>query len=621
MKYDIFSELQKEINDFDSSGYYITGEPKSKTGYGDPGQKGKKGGYYYSQKDTLESIDMACASKYKKGIYDAEGQRKTFINVVNFYRDVMKMKIIIKVSNYIFEPLSLDFTWPVWLMGRKLGIFAEEESYDDELQDRAHDLATYGTTVSKRAAYCTERVPLRTLRNTQSAKSLWHAASTGGYVIIEDDKHYNEMSEYPDWEVKDLKKSQTYNVFERYALVPKSMYENEAWKTNGGVIDKVSDDEEWILCQAILIPDEKDQKKGGKYTSGKVVWMERIDEDSWPLDECHTERIDGRWLGKGEVEKQLENQIARNLNANLRRRGLLWATRKIFYRNGSNADDVPEQLLMEVKDGQVLYVGPNGQIGQVNTGNQHGAEFNADDQAWKENSQQNAFAFNIATGENMPSGTSFSLGVVLDRAVSSHFTAVRSRFSSYLKRDFFNQLLDVFHDEYSDAHVQQIGLGATDIENLKESIITFHANERYFDRLAKWKERQKTGKRLDYDAIRQEVTEEMMRNPYLFLDIPEDFYPKAHYYLKLNIDDDIGPDITTLTTIYQTLKQEQDPRAEQVLNMIMAKQGKSLAHIAGKKPQAQPAAPIDPRNAQAGGGAPAVPSSVQPGAPAAEAVA
>lgn len=607
MKYDIFAKLQEEINDFDTSGYYLTGAPKSKTGT-DSNQKGKKGGYYYSQRETLESIDMACASKYKKGVYDEEGQRKTYINVVNFYRDVMLMKIVIRVANYLFEPLSMDYTYPVFLMGRKFGIFSEIKSYDDEIQDRARDLATYGSCVSRRCEDSSERVPLRTIRNTQSAKSLWHAAENGGYVIIEDDKHFNELTEYPDWETDGLKTYETYNTFETYRLVPESVYKN--WRTNNGKIDNVPEKDKWVLVQAILIPTVK---SGNDITDGKLVWMEKVDEESWPLDECHTERIDGRWLGKGEPEKQLENQIARNLNANLRRRGLLWATKKIFYRAGTNADDVPEQLLMEVRDGQMLFLGQNGMAGQINTGSQHNAEFNADDQAWKENSQQNSFAFNIATGENMPSGTSFSLGVVLEKAVSSHFTLTRNRFSNYLKRDFFNQILDVFREEHADAHTQQIAMGATDIENLKESMITYHANERYFKKLAK-RER-----RIDYNAIREEVAAEMMQNPYLFINVPEEFYPDAHYFMRLNIDDDISADVNTLTTIWQTLKQEGDPRAEQVLAQIMAKQGRNLAYIQGKKPEPKPlpapVAPGAPATPNAQGGM--IPSPMSPNAPAA----
>lgn len=601
MKYNIFSELQKEIDEFDSTGFYITGEPKSKNGFGDPGQKGKRGGYYFSQKDTLESCDMASASKYKKGVLDAEGQRKTFINIVNFYRDVMKMKIIIKVANYIFEPRKLSYEWPVWSLKQEFNIFADEESYDDELQDRAHDLATYGTVVSKRCADSTERVPLRTLRNTQSAKSLFHAASTGGYVIIEDDKHYNEMSDYPDWQLDGLVKSKSYQVFERYTLVPKSLYEDEAWKDNNGVIENWDENEEMILCQQILIPGEKNK---GKFESGTVVWMERVDEDSWPLDECHSERVDGRWLGKGEVEKQLENQIARNLNANLRRRGLLWATRKIFAHAGNNGDDIPEQLLMEVKDGQTIFVGPNGSLSQVNTGNQHGAEFNADDQAWKENSQQNAFAFNITTGADMPSGMSFSLGVVLEKAVSDHFTAVRNRFSNYLKRDFFNQLIEIFKEEYSEEHERPINMDSDDIEAFKDSIIVFHANERYFDRLV-------TRKNPNMDQIRIEVEQELMKNQYAFLTVPDDFYENALFYMKLKIDDDIGPDVQTLTTIWQQMRQDGDLEgANRVLRQIMAKQGRSLTSIVGKpRPVAQPGSAPQP-----GGEAP-VPTSPEAPAP------
>lgn len=602
MKFDIFAKLQEDVNDFDTGGYYITGEIKSKTGMGDPGQKGKKGGYYFSQKDTLESIDMASASKFKHGILDAEGQRKTYLNVVNFYRDVMKMKIVIKVSNYIFEPRKLAYEWPVWSLKQEFSIFADEESYDDELQDRAHDLSTYGSCVSKRAAYCTERVPLRSLRNTQSAKSLWHAASTGGYVIIEDDKHYNELEEYPDWNTDGLATHKTYNVFEYYRLVPKCVYEN--WEEGQGVFDNVPDNEPWVLVQAIVIPDEVEENKRGKITSGKVVFMERVDEDSWPLDECHAERIDGRWLGKGEIEKQLENQIARNLTANLRRRGLLWATKKIYQ---SSDEEVQSQLLMEVKDGEVVYVKPNGQISQVNTSSQHLGEFTSDEQSWKENSQQIAFAFNIATGENMPSGTSFSLGVVLDKAVASHFTMVRNRFSNYLKRDFFNQLIEVFKEEYAEEHERPISMTSDDIEAFKESVITFHANERYFDAIAK-------RKRMTMEQIRAEVEEELVKSPYVFLKIPDDFYENALFYMKLNIDDDIGPDIQTLTTIYTSMKQDGDPRAEQVLRLIMAKKGDSLTYIAGKKPA--PVAPVNPANPNApvNPGA-SVPSTVTPGAP------
>jgi DNA-binding ferritin-like protein (Dps family) len=183
---------------------------------------------------------------------------------------------------------------------------------------------------------------------------------------------------------------------------------------------------------------------------------------------------------------------------------------------------------------------------------------------------------------------------------------VRNRFSNYLKRDFFNQLIDVFKEEYAEEHERPISMTSDDIEAFKDSVITFHANERYFDALAK-------RKNPNMEKIREEVMEEMVKSPYVFLKIPEDFYENAVFYMKLNIDDDIGPDIQTLTTIYTTMEQKQDPRAEQVLRLIMAKQGNSLTYITGKKPA--PVAPVNPANPAAPTNPNAsVPSNVNPAA-------
>lgn len=569
-EYNIFNKLDEEITDFES-GFYLAGENKTIDGY-DKNKKGEKGGYFFSQKDVLESCDLAVASKYKMGIRDEEGQRKTFINIVAFYRDVMKMKININVANYIFEPRFDEATWPVWLMGRKFETWAQEESYDDQIDEYGHSLATYGSTVSKKIHNGSERVPLRTMRNTQTAKSLWHAASSGGYVHIEDDKHFNEMADYPSWQTKDLSKGKGYNTVERWALVPKSLLEDEAWKENNGKItDYNEDSEEMVPAYMVLIPQERGKKKE---TEGVVLFMEQVDQASFQLEEAHAEREDGRWLGKGEVEKQLENQIARNLTANLRRRGLLWAVKKVFQ---SSDDEVSSQLLMEVRDGEVIYVKPNGQISQVNTQNQNLGEFASDEEMWKENSTQRAFAFNIATGENMPSGTSFSLGVVLDKAVSSHFSMVRNSYSNFLKRSFFDQLMPVFIEEHSGEHTMNIPVGASDIENLQEQIVMYHKNVRIFDAM-------RANELIDEESMRADILEEMSRKPWLFIDIPEDFYDYAHAYMKLNIDEDIGPDIATLTTLWQGFMQKGDvERADSVLKKIMAKQGKNLDAIAPAK--------------------------------------
>lgn len=573
MRFNIFSEIKKEIDDFNTGGTWITGRPKNDNNYSNI-KRGERGGYWFSQRDTIESIDMASASKFKKGIWDEEGQRKTYMNIVNFYRDVMKMKINIDVKDYVLQPTSVDFTWPVILMDRKFKEWAEDESYDDLLDEFSHDLSTYGSTVSKKTRDCGDRVPLRTLRNTQTAKTLYGAAINGGYVHIENEFHYNRMKEYPSWDLTGLGKNKQYCVIERYALVPASFLKN--WKT--APIIESKEDEDMVLAQVIVIPEER--SKNSPFP-GKILFAEKLDEKSWPLEECHTEQRDGRWLGYGEIEKQLENQISRNLTVNLRRRGILWATKRIYQ---SSDDEVQRNLVMEVKDGEVIRIKPNGNVTQVNTQSQHLADFSQDESSWKENSQQNAFAFEVATGESMPGGTPFRLGVVLSQAVASHFKLVRKTYSNFLKRSFFDQLIPIFKSEYSDEHTVQIPMGATDIDNLKEAMAVYHVNIKMFNAVH-------AGEQFDMQSARQEVDQEMARSPYLFISVPAEFYDNANAYMHLNLVDDITAEMTTLTTLYQTMASKGDPRAEGVLRQIFALQGRSYDLIAGPAQQSAPAQP------------------------------
>lgn len=567
--FNIFGKISEEIQDFDSKGVWIAGKPDSE--YQANFSKGKRGGYWFSQREMLEAADLATASKFKKGPFDAEGQRKAYMNIVNFYRDVTKMKIAIFVNNYIFEPWSLDFTWIAWAFDRRFKVWAQTKSYDDDLDGFAHSLATYGTVVAKKLDKCTERVPLRTLRNTQTARSLYEAANTGGYVIIENEFHYNEMEELPDWNIDGLDVTKRYCVYERYGLVPEGLIKRYE-KMNGLKISqyRMKEGERMVLAVAYVITENLGRNDIG----GRVLFMERHDEDSFPLEECHTERVDGRWLGRGEVEKQLENQIARNLAAHIRRRGMLWAVKKIFQ---STDDNVQQNLIMEVADGAVLRVKPDGQISQVNTANQHTGEISQDEASWEKNSQQISFAFESATGEKMPSGTPFSLGVILQGAVAEHFDLIKRTYSNFLIRTFFDQVVMIFKQENRDEHEIMVGMGESDIESLKEEFIDFHTNKRIYDLM-------RMKRRPIAEEVRAEVQQELYRQPYMGLKIPSKCYDDLDHYMKLNLVDPIGPDITTLTTVYQDLIRRGDQAgADRVMSQILAKGGKAFAAIRGPR--------------------------------------
>lgn len=584
-EFNLFAKLRENIEEYDNKGYFLVGKPSAKDQFRDQEERGQDGGYYYSQKQTLEAIDLACASKFKKA-KDAEGKTKTYLNIVNFHADVSINQVGVNTSNYIMEPENNDYSWPVFFMDKKFKEFSQEKSYDDIIDELTDDYCRKGSCVSKKIKKGVERVPLRTLRNSIRAKTLEDAARNGGYAIIENEMSYGKMKKYKGYKLDGLDKTKIYTLFERYALIPRAKL-NEF----KGLAVVESDWEDYICCQQILIPNSEAFKTITKEPGGHIVFIEEIvdEEGEFPLEEAHYRKIDGRWLGEGEVEKQLQNQISRNLTANLRRRSLIWAAKRVF--QGVNSTDVAKELLVEVKDGTVLDIKPNGQITPVNTQTQHLGDFTADENNVKENSQQISFSFDVASGDSMPSGTPFRLGILLEGAVSKYFKRKQDTLSNFLKRSFFSQLVPIFQQEIKEEHSLRFAISDEQYEDALKGMIQAHTNDIV---KTEWMK----GNQVPADVVRFRVEEELRKQPYIFWDIPAYFYKDIHSYMRLNINEPIAADIETLTNLYTSMVQTGDPRSEKILKLILAKKGQNMDALVGSKPT------VDPRMSQVTDNAP-----------------
>ena len=570
-QFNLFSKLKENLNDYYNGGVYLVGKPSNRESFGDIEDKGHDGGYFYSQKLTLEAIDLACASKFKKGDRDTEGKIKTYLNIVNFHADVSINQVGVNVSNYILEPTNEDETWAVFFMDKKFKEYSDEHSYDDIIDELTDDYCRKGTCVVKKIKGSVERVPLRTLKNSIRAKSLEDAARNGGYVIIENEMSFYKMKRYPKWNTDGIDTKKIHNVFEQMSLIPRAILKQFKGLA---VVDK--DWNDMICCYQVLVPDMtsfgKEKKKD--QASGKILFVEEIIDipGEFPLEEAHYKKIDGRWLGEGEVEKQLQNQISRNITANLRRRSLMWAAKKIFQ---SPDDDVAKNLLMEVKDGEVLKVKQNGSVSQVNNQTQHLGDFAADESSVKENSQQISFSFEAASGEAFASGTPFRLGAILENAVSKYFKRKQDTFSNFLKRSFFNQLIPIFQKEMTDEHKLRYDVSDDQYEMALAGMVQVWKNKILKDEWSK-------GNYVSEEYVKLKIEEELRKKPYIYWNIPDSYYKGIHSKMRLNINEPIGADIETLTTIWDRLDQRGDPRAEKVLKAIFAKKGKNLDAIMGE---------------------------------------
>lgn len=569
MQFNIFSQLQKELEEFKQK-VKIAG---TTTNTGAKYLEESKGGYEFNQLETLNLIDLYYNSKFESGDTDSEGQRKVFLNICQFRSDVASKQVDIDVKDFLFVPDDNASEFGSLFLTRKFKHWAKENFFGELINECVMDYPKYGTVVIKKFKDKIERVPLKNIVIKQDAKDI---KSAEYFTEIHEDMTIEEMQRMKEWDTDklDLDFNSRETVYERYGRVPLDFY-----KTQKGIEVEEGDEKKVTNCLTILTLKAKNKKQEA---GGTVLFIAEVEGDDRPYEEAHWKRQDGRWLGIGEVENQFENQIVRNMTANLRRRAMYWSSKHVFQ---SSDTEIAKNLVRNVKDGDVLKIMPNGNITPVAIETRNLAEYGDNDAMWEKNSDQKSFTYEVATGEAMPSGTPFRLGVVMSNAVNSHFSMKRENLGLFFNRVVMEQILDIFKKENRREHKMLIPLDEKGIETLKNEVkaITLWKN---------FKEQILSGIIPDMEAIKAKVDEEISKRKNLEFVIPEDFYETIEAHVTLvttgeNIN--LEKKIESLTNLYNTMVQKGDPRADIVLKRILALTGEDVDSFGSATPQAQQA--------------------------------
>jgi hypothetical protein len=536
-QFDIQGQLSKELADFFGTSIKVGG-----TKYH------QKKGYQFNQFDTIQAVEFVGASQFLEGDKDSEGQQKMYLNSSTFRSAVASKNIDIDVKDIVFVPDDSHSDIPCKITRKMFKRYAKDNGLGERLNEMVDRFPFYGSLVLKNIKGKFEIVPLSKIRNQQDAKNL----NTASYVIIEHTMKYWEASEMPDWDLSGLecKWDDDITVMERYGRVPMRFF------------DKKAEEYESVDTVSYIAYDKR-----GKKEDSALLFIEKIDER--PFQEVHWERRDGRWLGVGEIEKNFENQKARNYVFNLRMRSAMWSAKTVFQ---STDETVAKNLVSEVRDGDVLTILPNGNLTPVNTQTRAISDYNSIDQVVEDNSNQNAFTFEVATGESLPSGTPFRLGVVLANSVNSHFNKKREQLALFIKRWLYDDVLPTFINSIEDGKIEFFGEGDEAYTELVDDVAKVRLNKYIKDSVLK------------KGIVPSKQEQDLYKSQVLSLkgfDIK--VIKKSLTNLKYSVDIvitgesvDLPKKIETLTNLYQALAQAQNPNAEQVLARIIALTGEKM---------------------------------------------
>lgn len=563
-------QIQKELNEFRTSKVRLADmQQDNEVRF----LKSDDSGYFFNQADAISIIDLYYNSKFESGSTDKQGQRKLFMNVGKFRSEVASKQIDLDTKDFKFVPDDYADPWTAIFLQKDFKEWAKENTFGELVNTCVDNLPKYGSVVLKKVGNELVHVPLQNLVNEQTAESL----DTATYVIeIHPEMHIWEIQSMKSWNSEGLSMDygDTMDVYERYGYVPL------AWikKTNGVAYDN----SEWMIFKkALIIAGFVNAGKDTKAKQGvHTFFAEEI--KSLPYRECHWTRQHGRWLGCGVMEDLVENQQAKNIIVNLIRRSLHWSSKRVL--QSSSTDVTAKNLVKDVADGEILEVGLNGQITQVDLQSRSNGEFQQFLTEWEHNSDQKAFTYEVATGESLPGGTPFRLGVVLSNAVQSYFKKKQEQLGIFLKKGITDFLIPQFlRDMQDEGRVLAMFSGEPGYEVVKDAAMDFVRCQATNASLL-------SGKAVDISSIEQILTpfEEAQS---LFFKMPANYYDEAKFKYDLDItgeDVDVSAKIETLKNLYQVMVQAQDPRAEKVLERIASLAGESMSQFGKPTPPAAP---------------------------------
>ncbi len=383
-----------------------------------------------TQPKLLELLDHYLASKYLTSDYDAQGQKKPFFNVVDNPAWVATKMIDIDVKDVkIMSERANDYYAP-WIYGKLLRIWMKKNNFGRFINKIVYDWPRYGHVVSKRVGDNVEIVPMRNLISDPTATGLYQP-------IIE--KHRYTLSEF-EREAKNAK-------WENYEDVIKTkrkhkenfvdVYERYGYTEN-------SDD------NYIVVADEgKDREHAfeeltrAKFSDNKDRYRTLAWEGVW-----------GRFLGRGQCEKMLENQIAKNETEYFFRSGLKWTSLRIFQTRDQN---IAKNVLTDLENGDILRI--LSELQPVATEERNLTAFSYADQKWNRNRNERAFSWDIMKGERPAAGTPLGTSVLQSQMASGYFGFMKENLASYLGEMIKDWVIPKFHkqvDEKTDLIFEEL---------------------------------------------------------------------------------------------------------------------------------------------------------------------
>lgn len=281
-----------------------------------------------------------------------------------------------------------------------------------------------------------------------------------------------------------------------------------------------------------------------------------------PYEECWYTRVPNRWYGRGVAEKLLTLQIYANIVFNVRINRSRISQLGLF-KMKKGAGVTPQQLARLPSNGVVVLNNLEDleqfQMQEV------GESSYKDEEVINTITQRLTNAFNIATGEALPSDTAATTASIQNQNSESNFTVIKNTIAGFLTRWMDRHALKIIAKELSTNQIVRITSDVDNYQKLVENVVMNKALLALDDSFAK-------GYLPSPQEIAQEIqnAQEKLRHGDMFIKLVKDIIAEELETQMYVTNDEMNVSVTiqNLLTLMQVAPEYKDQLVQQTVDLM-----------------------------------------------------
>jgi hypothetical protein len=488
--------------------------------------------YATTQEDIIDLIDSYWVSRYRDGDNDKLGFLKPFYNVVINPTEVASKMIDVDTKDIKVIAEDGASYYPVWFFTKELRDWMKEKNFGKLLNEIIYQLPKYGTVVLKKSGEDVNIVPLQNLLNNPIVRQL------DDDLIIEEHIETRQQFRKRKWGKEAIQKA----------------------------IDDLDVNDREVVYYEAYGDFENEEKNYFIYSeTGVELFSAKLDE--CPYREVHWDKLEGRWLGRGVVEKLFEAQIHLNKVTNMKSQSLHWTSKRIFQ---TRDDTVEKNLMVDIQNGDIMRI--NSEITPVANEERNIHAYKEEEDSWGMLIDRLGFSYDIIRGQKPTAGTTLGQTQIQTAMASGFFDLKQEDVGLFLRDLILDWLIPMFEKEKKSKHQVMISsFSDEELAHLRELIIEEKANKAIMEYITKSGNIPTQG---EVDAIKIVVGEKTKKEK--AIDIPEGFYKNLKYKIDVVITGeqiDLASKVTGAQVAMQILGSNptilQDPKTKNLFMQLM----------------------------------------------------